>query len=694
VTQITVLRDRTVPAATDGGAEGLSLADALAREWPTDAHFIAHAPVAVPIVGEDRTAVVRLAKDAVGEVPIRMVALVGDVDDEAAHAEHRPASDEWRAEVEPRLAASELAWYRTRGGARVVAVLAEPFAIASKQDAAEWSARHAAWCAALRERYGLEIDQHTHDWTRLFRLPNVVRDGEPQRAELHGRPPRVTLPLPATPVEAPRVEATTPSREDAATYAGASAIVAALGDWRDWQGSKHAICGALAGMLRKAQWSAEDCEAVLREWLPTGEPGVDVDAGIAWARRAWTQPLDAVSGRQALDSIVGAQLGSIIEQGALLPWRARPEIEPAFAPAEVQPAAASGWRIVRMSDPEEPIDWRCHGLRLATSRGKISVIAGQPGVGKGPLADYLAVCLALGLPAFGQHACLGAPTILLDWEDTRLTMRRLRRMTRALGRDPLDLDDRLTVVDTTDVFDPLSDAWQAQLTSEVTRLGARHMIVDSYTSAMLGTGIEANSQLFAGLAQQLGRLDVLVLAVAHANKASAESKRPRLADVMGTGALGALAQTAILVHRPDEEDEHRVRLSCARGPEGRFSAFDVRFVDTDTGGLALDALPAEDASAKPRPAAMPSATDHTQSVRVAGIRLLRVLVDEPLTHAFAELERRGGEGPKAAKQALARLCDAGLAECTVGQYSATYAGQTATEGQIAQALGVVAGFSR
>jgi len=697
---VTVVRDRTVPAATDGGAEGLPLAEALAREWPTDAHFIAHEPVEVPVSGEDRAAVVRLASDAIGEVPIRMVALVGDLDDRDAHAEHRPASDAWRADVEPRLIASGLAWYRTRGGARVVAELAEPFEVSTPADVAEWKARHAAWCDELREAHGLDLDP-LHDWTRLYRLPRVMRDGQPTAEAVHGAPPVVALPPPRAPVEAPRTAEATQGpapgdRAGAATYAGASAILAALGDTHEWQGSRWAICGALGGMLRKCGWARDDCEALVTEWLDVGDPAIKVRPGVDWACAAWTKPVDVVSGRQALDGIVGAQLGAIVEAGALLPWRARPDLTPAFSPAcEATTEAPSGWRVVRMADPEEPIDWRCPGLRLATSRGKVSVIAGQPGAGKGPLADYLAICLAIGTPAFGLHACQAAPTILLDWEDTRLTMRRLRRMSRAMGRDPLALDECLTVVDTTDVVDPLSDVWQQQLADEVARLGARHVIVDSYTSAMLGTGIETNSQLFASLAQRLAKLDALVLCVAHMNKASAASARPRLADIGGTGALGALAQTAILVHRPDEDDEHRVRLSCARGPEGRFTPFDVRFSDTDTGGLALKALPIEDAPAKAeRSAAQPSTMDHTPAVRAAGARIMQVLLDEPLTHAYGYLERRGGEGAPAAKKALARLCDAGLAECVAGQYSATAAGQAADDRRVAAALGAVVGFSR
>src|SRR4030042_5160288 len=105
---------------------------------------------------------------------------------------------------------------------------------------------------------------------------------------------------------------------------------------------------------------------------------------------------------------------------------------------------------------------------------------------------------------------------------------------------------------------------------------------------LLGTAVEGNSTAYAGLARLLGRLDCLVRCVAPATRRAAE-RAPRLADIGGTGALGALAQTAIFAHRPKDDDEHRIRVSCGRGPETRFAPFDVLFSDLEHGGLGLTA---------------------------------------------------------------------------------------------------------
>jgi hypothetical protein len=129
--------------------------------------------------------------------------------------------------------------------------------------------------------------------------------------------------------------------------------------------------------------------------------------------------------------------------------------------------------------------------------------------------------------------------------------------------------------------------------------------VDSYTTAMLGAAIEANSPQYAVLAQMLGQLGVTVIAVTHANKSSAKDGQPRLSDVAGSGALGALAQTALVVHYPIDNDKNRVTVGCARAPETGFASFDVLFADTLGGeGLAVTIAPAQDVPAvEPREAA-------------------------------------------------------------------------------------------
>lgn len=249
---------------------------------------------------------------------------------------------------------------------------------------------------------------------------------------------------------------------------------------------------------------------------------------------------------------------------------------------------------------DEPLEYACEGLRLAPSRGKISLIGGNAGGGKGPIADHIAVCFALGLKAFGQHECRREKVLLIDFEGRRLTKRRLRRMARAMGHDPAELQGRIAHIDASTTGDATSEASQAAIARRVERDGIGVVIVDSYTTAMLNSGIDSNTPQYALLAQLLGRLGVTVIAVTHAAKAKTEGA-PSLQGIAGSGALGALAQTAIMVHYPDEDDRFRVHVSCARAPEKPFDAFYVRFSDLENGGLDVAAVPPAEDVADERP---------------------------------------------------------------------------------------------
>lgn len=709
---VTVLRDRYVPSPEAlGEGEGypadavhaVPLGKALERHWSSDAHLTAYAPVAVPRTDEPGELHVRLASGAIGHVPIEMVALIGDVDDPEAHANGAPASDAWRAAVEPRLEASGLAWYRTRGGARVVAELDEPFAIREPADAQEWRTRYAAWRKHIATHHGVTLDEHCSDWTRLYRLPNVERaEHGTQRAPVHGRPPRVTLPAAsAEAIAAPR-EAPAPrpiADANAGTRAAIGAMLATLGPASDHDGAKHSLCLALGGVCRKAWWSRDDCAALVRAWLgPIAGPTVDVDAGVRAALRAWDRDAAEVSGESYLAGIVGSDAARAIVEGAMLPGRARRHALDEH-PADTN-AAADGddpWLAHDWHAPERVVPYTCRGLCLAPSRGKISIIAGQPGAGKGPIANHIAVCYALGLPAFGQHACDRLNVLLLDYEGTLLTTRRCARLTRAVGREPRELAGRLHVLDAT----RLGALTQTHVLERFGAYVAAHdvgvVVLDSYTSAALTAGIEMNSPEFGAIAQSLGTLDRTVIAVAHANKAAADSREPRLADIAYSGTFASLAQTAIVVHYPDAADRYTIRLGCARAPERRFERQDVHFTDGADGTLECtwrgEVREAPEGGAV-APAAGPRLDGTRAAARRAGERILAALrTAETPSAGAAALADTGGEGPAAGKRALALLVEGGLLKhcLSARTYELTDAGRDADPTAVASALGRQAG---
>jgi hypothetical protein len=151
--------------------EYLPLADALAREYPDDAHFACYSLPELPR---------RLSVEAAKQRDVVMVAVAFDVDG-AAHK----VSPEWLAaeqsKIDALLAAHPVFVYRTRGGYRIVGELPEPIPVAG------WAHTYMSWVRYLARRFSIKADP-LKDWPRLFRLPHTVRDGELQQLETWGAP--------------------------------------------------------------------------------------------------------------------------------------------------------------------------------------------------------------------------------------------------------------------------------------------------------------------------------------------------------------------------------------------------------------------------------------------------------------------------------------------------------------------------
>lgn len=156
---------------------------AMTEAHASDAHF---ATYSVPEVKR------RLATEHVfGELDsgIPIVLFVVDVEPDR-HARVTP--EWWGIELEKlkRLLATHPGGYvyRTRGGYRIVYALGSAFVLGCSADAERWKATYLAWLDYVKQHYGIVGDRSCQDWTRLYRLPRVVRDGEPQEYETLGDP--------------------------------------------------------------------------------------------------------------------------------------------------------------------------------------------------------------------------------------------------------------------------------------------------------------------------------------------------------------------------------------------------------------------------------------------------------------------------------------------------------------------------
>jgi hypothetical protein len=490
-----------------------------------------------------------------------MVALFGDLDG----AGHK-ATPEWRAEVEARLDASGLAWYRTRNGARVVLALPDTIEIRNEHDERAWWGLYLAFVSWAHATLDLDLDPRCKDCWHLFRLPNVLRDGKPERSEVHGALTTADLESIMAHHAAPTTQATTAPVTHANDARMARAITMAERLPPSVEG-----CGGDAALFHAA------CE--IETVLGNDVQGIRsaLDAFNTRCLPPWpTSKLDLEASRAAArhDPVVSgyaerlATRAAAATQGA--PIGATPDTS--------QDPAMDPWHdFASFTTPEEPLAYVCEGLRLAPSKGKISIIAGYAGTSKGPLADYLAVCIALGLPVFGAHAVRQGNVLVIDEEGVRLTMRRLRRLARGMQTDPADLEGRVRVLDG-GLLGDLCDAGAMQsLASVVAEHHITTVVLDSYTTAMLPSGIDSNAPQYAALASMLGQLGVLVIAVAHARKGDPKRGAPTLEDIAGSGALAALAQTALGVWYPDQGDKNVARISCLRAPEGAFDECEIKW---------------------------------------------------------------------------------------------------------------------
>lgn len=311
-------RQKVAPAV-----DMMSLAEVLTKQHDTDAHFVAYVgplPMRLCMALFDReqresalarrvlTLDVRAAAMA-AEYTVEMTAFVADVDDPVAHAQGIPARDEWRAlersKIEALLHTHPGAFvYETKGGYRILFLLAVPFQIVSRDDAAKWTRRYRLLCASLARRFGIIPDPACSDWPRCFRAPYVLRDGKREARPTAGDPHAIGV-IDYEPIDEDaatarqfavtdgrwRVDETPRTLRREGGHAPYSDDERApLGDGSDWNLDgepvkqaieliarhfpkmpwRHEFAMALAGMLRRADATERDAYQIIYEGFKRG----------------------------------------------------------------------------------------------------------------------------------------------------------------------------------------------------------------------------------------------------------------------------------------------------------------------------------------------------------------------------------------------------------------------------------------
>lgn len=431
---------------------------------------------------------------------------------------------------------------------------------------------------------------------------------------------------------------------------GRHTLTRALGSWLHEAGFEdsqvHAVIEALPSeQTPKRVRDALDAAAQKRDGVPT----------IGWNELAGRLGEDAARLERAVETPFGRRRRERQERA-----QAANDVDPGGTPGTEPPPldpSEDAWDA-----PEVPIDWYCKALGIAPSERKVTLLAGNPGSGKGPLAGHLAISFALGLLVLGAFPCKRCNVGILDYEGKRLTMRRIRGIARGLKRNPAELKGRIFVRD----CDPGAPAdlheWIAARKIEV-------LIVDSYMSAMASTDADPNSSEYAQLARELGKLGIVVIVIAHARKQGAgkAGETPTLGDVAGSYALAGMAATAIAVWNPDDDDRTMARVKCLRAPDEAFPTFDVRWSKDQT---APDDAPvwmgmmAGAAGKHARAAAKEQTASQTrdQHLTEAANRLLAFMARNPETHQSARALRESGVHARDVTEVLAALLDAGMVD--------------------------------
>lgn len=242
----------------------------------------------------------------------------------------------------------------------------------------------------------------------------------------------------------------------------------------------------------------------------------------------------------------------------------------------------------RLADVQaEPVRWLWPG-RIA--RGKVTVLAGHPGLGKSQLCASLAAVITTGglWPVDRTRAEVGSVAILSAEDDAADTLKprllaagadvsrvHVLDAVRCLGRDGNPAGR---------TFDLATDV--AALAGMLERMGdVAMLVIDPVTAYLGGVDSHRNAEvraLLAPLSDMAARLGVAVVCVSHLNKGGGADA---LARVTGSLAFVAAARAAWIVAKDPQDPARRLFLPAKNnlGPDSTGLAFNIESAAVEDG---------------------------------------------------------------------------------------------------------------
>ncbi len=391
----------------------------------------------------------------------------------------------------------------------------------------------------------------------------------------------------------------------------------------------------------------EERRAALRDMVRGGRGGSQTEAPAKVAAAGPTPALPGLSAAEA-ERIVNALL---------------PTAKPRPAQSATPPAQDASTHFVRLSTVEPvALHWRSPG-RIAA--GKITILDGDPGLGKSTLLCELVARVTRGEPLPGGEREEPRGVILLSAEDDLHDT--IRPRLDAAGGDPRRVISLVSVPDNPANGRPFvvpGDGWI--LEDMARRLDAALIIIDPLVAYLHG-GISANSDqdVRRALAELKGvgeRTGAAIVAVRHLNKSVGGNPLYR-----GGGSIGIIgAARCGLLLAPDPDDPERRILAATKGNLGKLPpSLAFRLVEDRESGVARVAwdgetrwtaaqlLQASEAAGEQRaPGQLAAARSWLREALAAGPRPATAMQTEAEAHGYSKgtlVRARSAEGIVARK---------------------------------------------
>jgi hypothetical protein len=523
-------------ATSTNRVQACDLERALTRHWSNDAHVTQYEAPEPPR---------RIVKAEIRQHSMRMHMAMFDYD----CPEHAPLVD--HPEFAEALLKLPVGWraYLTAGGFRVFRELDETFTVNSPETWEAWRAFHRGLGLGLDEVLGVAHDPACSDPSRIFRLPNVTRDGgKPCYPEIFRGRQNIEVPHRPVPVK--------PATECVDGEAGDMLVSLVL----------------TAAKIEGCPWQHEHTDDD-----PSGSIVFPTEDGIGIFHCAHTH----CAGRHTTEVIEALEhdprVSPVLEAWG---WRVSPK-----APTSAAPTASMNGMSADELGPDDlmvplgPRAWVCETLRIAP--GRPVLLSGFGGRGKSWAAEALALSVASGKPVAGVSTARGRALYLSVEQDKSECRRRLTALCNGAALDLRTLlESRTLRVHTNPPRfsrrgargaepNPAAEQWLVQATE-----GVALCVIDSLVA--MSPGLDGNADEIAESLHMLqrvsGRTGCAFVLTAHENKVSLERGDAQARETALKGSAALLAASSCIWSFFSEPGATEIKVVNTRCQVGRFQA--------------------------------------------------------------------------------------------------------------------------